>query len=235
MNHRACLMLLALACLAGWTNDALGQMFGNRSLGTPVANPTASATAARTATGTATGSSVSQGATVSEGARFLRKNRNAQAFVGADAQDASHFVGTQEMQDGITPILNDLRSRTAAAAAANRQLQASASTPVQKTSMYPPRLEVSFAYSPRPTSNLSTVLLQRLKSCSGFQPTGPIEVSLAGRTATLRGTVASEWDRSLAQQMLLFEPGISLVQNELTIQPAASNSPPQPKNSSATP
>ncbi len=89
--------------------------------------------------------------------------------------------------------------------------------------MNPPQLEISFAYSAPPAEQLPAVLRQRLAECPQLHATSPIEVSLAGRTAIVRGTVASAQDRFLAQQLLLFEPGISAVQNELRIQPAAAD------------
>jgi hypothetical protein len=42
-------------------------------------------------------------------------------------------------------------------------------------------------------------------------------VSVEGATATLRGEVASERDRTLAERLVLFEPGIDSVRNELKV------------------
>jgi hypothetical protein len=86
--------------------------------------------------------------------------------------------------------------------------------------MNPPQLAVSFAYSAPPAEKLPALLHQRLADCPQLHAIGPIEVSMTGRTAIVRGTVASARDQFLAQQLLLFEPGISAVQNELRVQPA---------------
>jgi osmotically-inducible protein OsmY len=48
----------------------------------------------------------------------------------------------------------------------------------------------------------------------------PMEVSVQGATATLRGVVASARDREMAELLVRFEPGISTVRNELTVQQA---------------
>ena len=91
------------------------------------------------------------------------------------------------------------------------------SGPAAPTKVYPPRLTVGFDYTPPAAAAVRQSLTQRLESCSGLRRLGPIEVSLEGRTATLRGKVASERDRTLAQSLLLFEPGISQVKNELAV------------------
>jgi osmotically-inducible protein OsmY len=211
---------IGLLIAAGWLalgSEVSAQMFGSRTLGTPIAQQGAPSAVPLAATSD----------TALKGARFLRQNRSQQDFVGVDAQgNAQHFVGT--LRGGQSTIVQsavtDARSRMAAAAS-NRQLQAAAATPNTRTAMNPPRLEVSFAYSAPPAVKLPSVLSQRLVECPQFHATSPIAVSLAGRTAIVRGAVASAQDRFLAQQLLLFEPGISAVQNELQIQSAPSNRP----------
>ena len=47
-----------------------------------------------------------------------------------------------------------------------------------------------------------------------------IAVSVAGSAAIVRGAVASERDRKLAELMLMFEPGIDRVRNLLEVRPA---------------
>ena len=64
----------------------------------------------------------------------------------------------------------------------------------------------------------------------------PVSVSMAadstsefGRTAILRGTVATDEDRRLAEQLVLLEPGVAKVQNEITVRPQpAAETVPQP-------
>jgi hypothetical protein len=51
-----------------------------------------------------------------------------------------------------------------------------------------------------------------------------ITVTVQGQTATLRGRVASQSDRQLAEALARLEPGIEQVQNDLTVQPASPES-----------
>jgi BON domain len=57
----------------------------------------------------------------------------------------------------------------------------------------------------------------RLAKNSTLQRIGSINVALEGRTAILRGTVASEADRQLAAGLARLEPEVLVVQNELVV------------------
>ena len=72
-------------------------------------------------------------------------------------------------------------------------------------------------------------MVERLSASPSIRATEPLEVSMAGRTATLRGTVESEHEKQLAGLMLLFEPGISKVQNELAVAPSDSTPSAEPR------
>ncbi len=50
-----------------------------------------------------------------------------------------------------------------------------------------------------------------------LQVHSPLEVSIEGRTATLRGAVATERERILAEQMVHLEPGVWTVDNQLVV------------------
>ena len=50
-------------------------------------------------------------------------------------------------------------------------------------------------------------------------------VTFDGSTVVLKGSVASEGDRKLAQQMALLEPGVRSVRNELAVQVSSSSKP----------
>jgi hypothetical protein len=173
--------------------------------------------------------------------RFLRGNRTAGDFVGSDAADASHFVGAEDsaatpLQPGAAAALGAAALGGAALGAAasrvqgglpllGQQLGAGLGGPAPRATMYEPRLRVDFAVPSLPPQQVQANLTDLLESCTELRRMGPIAVSLEGRTATLRGTVASERDRLLAQQLILFEPGISQVANELRVRsPAAGQS-----------
>ena len=167
--------------------------------------------------------------------RFYRGNREAGDFVGADLGDTGTFVGAQQVKE-LTPqeiqsAVSDLSIPTGPDA--NRvQPQQS------RARMYEPRLRVNFPFSPPAPRKVSSTLVRRLESALSMTQLGRIEVSLEDGTATLRGEVASERERNLARLLILFEPGISDVRNELTVtapQTVPSNqsqpNPPQPSSS----
>jgi hypothetical protein len=65
-------------------------------------------------------------------------------------------------------------------------------------------------------------LSARLERSSRIRFQSPVEVTMREGTATLRGVVASEHDRALAEQLARLEPGVFQVQNELSVAPTPS-------------
>ena len=153
--------------------------------------------------------------------RFLRDAREATDFVGSDSGEGG-FVGGQSAADGeIRSAIEGALVRRAADPAINRMR----SLPQLQTGMYAPRLRLGFAPTTLPAAAMETAMIERLSLSSAIRSTAPLEVSMAGRTATLRGTVGSEHEKRLAGLMVLFEPGISKVQNELAVALPKSDSP----------
>jgi osmotically-inducible protein OsmY len=87
-------------------------------------------------------------------------------------------------------------------------------------------VRVGFEYAPTTGTGVSSKLQARLAQSSRIQFLSPVEVALNGPTATLRGVVASEHSRALAEQLARLEPGIWSVQNELEVVAPASASEP---------
>ena len=153
--------------------------------------------------------------------RFLRDAREATDFVGSDSREGG-FVGGQSAADGeIRSAIEGALVRRATDPAINRMR----SPPQLQTGMYAPRLRLGFTPTTLPAPAIETAMIERLSVSSAIRSTVPLEVSMAGRTATLRGTVGSEHEKRLAGLMVLFEPGISKVQNELAVTTPESNSP----------
>ena len=77
---------------------------------------------------------------------------------------------------------------------------------------------MKLGFKPQP---VSTVRLQafesRLTKLPGLQWVGPAEVRMEGRTAVLRGTVASADDRELAEALAKMEPDVLQVRNEIVV------------------
>jgi len=57
----------------------------------------------------------------------------------------------------------------------------------------------------------------RLTKIPGMSQLGPIRATLEGRTAVLRGMVATEADRQLAEGLAMLEPEVQAVRNELVV------------------
>ena len=96
-----------------------------------------------------------------------------------------------------------------------------------KTKRYAPRLKIDFAEFPlrsldsknRRSGEAKTqrdIIVQRIQKRLRMPS---IELVMKDRTAIISGTVTTDRQRSLAASMLRFEPGIDVVQNEITVVP----------------
>jgi osmotically-inducible protein OsmY len=82
------------------------------------------------------------------------------------------------------------------------------------------RIPISLGFSPTtlPTSPVVGARVQdRLTRIPQLRDSGPITVEMEGRVAVLRGGVVSSHERELAARLVLLEPGISGVRNELQV------------------
>jgi hypothetical protein len=76
---------------------------------------------------------------------------------------------------------------------------------------------------------VSAVRLQgRLANNPRVKAMGSVAVAVEGQTAVLKGSVASVHDRQLLEKLLLLEPGVSEVRNELQVAAATKAPPPKP-------
>ncbi len=162
------------------------------------------------AQGTGASRTTENGSLMQGDERYLRRNRRGGTFVGADVQKA--FVGatTAAKEEQVPPAVGDVRFPGASPG----------TTVVSKPPrVNDPRLTVGFDVPRAPTVKISAALTRHLKAIPGLHPANQIEVSVAGDVATLRGVVVSARDRTLAAQLVLFEPGISVVRNDLLVSP----------------
>jgi len=206
MRHTFWSLGLTFVAWALAVADVQAQMFGSRSGSVLAQDPL------KTNQGGSTSATGGVG-TLNFNERFIRGNRRAGNFVGGDSRDRRGFVGSQ--QGGQTtrsrPVITVPRST---APDANRTASAARRA---RSGMYEPRLSIAFDVT-RPTEEATAEDLAHLLSASpGFQSSNRFEVSVEGGIATLRGEVASERDRTLAERLVLFEPGIDSVQNELKV------------------
>ena len=119
-----------------------------------------------------------------------------------------------------------LRARRDAAARQARNSSArgrrstgtSGSTPKEEPVWFEPRIEVGFDVPPPKTSAIALNLATSMGTTKAGSRFGGVRVAVDGQTAILRGIVASQNDRQLAEQITLLEPSIVSVRNELVIQ-----------------
>jgi hypothetical protein len=191
----ACVLMLASVL----TDQVDAQMFGARQVGRPLSRQA----------GPGAGAALeNQGVGTLRNQRFLRGNRSARNFVGTDRTDAE-FIGAQQAGAGINV-------RSAVTSVNTGSGDGQVNQPLTRggaNSLYEPRLTIGFPYDGPPREPLLGRLSERLQRQVGPQ----VAVSLAGRTATLRGAVGSAEERELAELLTSFEPGISDVQNDLRV------------------
>ncbi len=150
------------------------------------------------------------------GERFLRENRRPGQFVGADAFEQRAFVGSIQgtaQPTGATSIPSVTTvTQGPSAAAVNRQRQRPAANRI-----YDPPLVVAFDVPRQPADAdkgaAVTVWLRRITALQNCR----ISVTLDGRIAVVQGQVEDESQRRLAAQLLMMEPGVSQVQNQLLV------------------
>jgi hypothetical protein len=137
------------------------------------------------------------------------------AFVGGDAMTTQGFfqnmgVGQQRAM-GQNLMIENLNERRADR---GQQVGRGAEPPPVRVQLRP-AFETPEIGSAMVTSNIRSRLQQRL---AGRNITG-VDIQVAGRSATLVGTVSSEHERALLARIVRMEPGISEIENQLVVEP----------------
>jgi hypothetical protein len=224
MAIRPVLTVLAAVLGLAVAAEARAQLFGSRTLGTSSTQPRSNSSS-----GSAMGlNSVRD--------RYFSDYFSDDDFIGTDSGSQRGFVGTQRLfspgaGQTSTSSRSSTRGRTSTptvrieqAPDANRSLPSSTSRGSSR-GLYSPRLAVGFGQPEGAPAEVNTssgqqlaiALTSRLESAFAEDPGRRIEASLADGKATLRGSVSSEHERTLAGLLALFEPGISEVQNQLEV------------------
>lgn len=192
-----------------WSETAEAQLFGQRTVGRPLSRQAAP--------------SMEDVGTVTVGRRFLRSERGRGEFVGSDRGDVGGFVGSTQGRTTGTVASSTAGLREQVRPPVNRPLKIKTGSTI-----YPPKLEPLLPISVPADGQQSLRTRQHLAQLFAGDQWAQIAVSVEDRKATLSGLVPSESDRQKAELLLLFEPGIDSVQNDLQIaQPVPP--PPQPK------
>ena len=143
--------------------------------------------------------------------RFTRGGRAAGQFVGADGADTANMIGI--MAGAQNAALQGL-SRSLSNLNPNQGKQ-EGNTRAKKTVRAVRSVE--FEYRVPAAAVLNTTLGTRLTRSKSVAAQGNVVVAMEGRTAVLTGVVANEHARDLAARLCLLEPGVSKVENRLTI------------------
>ena len=198
-------LVIALTLLGG--ADLHAQMFGRpRTLGRPLSNR-----------GRVTNMDMEEVGQITGSERFLRENRGRASFVGADRSEDQSFVGSEQARTSGVIV----SSTAGINPPPDRSSQINRPLPQPRSGqMYLPkiRLDLGDQASWRATVPVDSVTARVQKSAQ-LASQYRIAVSVEERTAILRGAVATENEKALAATLVLFEPGISRVVNQLSVQP----------------
>ncbi|MBX3440591.1 MAG: BON domain-containing protein [Planctomycetaceae bacterium] len=144
--------------------------------------------------------------------RFLRQNRQRGDFVGRN-DESQGFVGqTQGRTEGrVQTATSTLREEPI--------LQVNVPRPAAaRTGIYEPRLAIAFDVPLQQESVRAAQIQTKMARAFNLKSLGGIEVSLQHGVALLRGAVDSAEARDRAALMVLMEPGVQSVQNDLEVQ-----------------
>jgi osmotically-inducible protein OsmY len=211
--------------MSGFSNSGT---FGNRNLGGGVAGGSRSFGSGFGGSGGVGGTMPTDVGQVDSSDRFVRGSRAPGQFVGADMAEVQQFLGA--VQAGAGGNRNALQGLIGAAQnrgnTANQQSNVGVGRrdPDVRTS-----LRVAFDYTQATPEAISRALAARLEKSQRIQTLSAVQVHLDRGTATLRGVVATEHDRALAERLTRLEAGIFRVKNELTVAPPAEAKSSQPR------
>ena len=197
---------LLFALCVPFADSASAQLFGPRSAG-------------RNSTRRAISRTLEITGTLDEAPTITRQERSATDFVGSDSREVSGFVGSTQASTAtsVTSAVEGLPEETSPFV--NRAL---AKPPF---GIYPARLSIAFdvpVNSPHgATPERSSRQVQSLAQKLGFR----IQRNRDQRSAVITGTVATDHERQIAGLLVLFEPGVETVTNEVQVQSLRSNQP----------
>ncbi|MCH8839475.1 MAG: BON domain-containing protein [Planctomycetes bacterium] len=150
-------------------------------------------------------------------------------FVGSDAQDMRRsFENMSSWQqrrvrfDMVVESLNEMRESRR-----QRDRRRRRPDPIRV------QLRPSFDYPQLESRQVAVTLQSNLTRALDLQGLVAPRVELDGRTVTVSGSVPNEHERAVIERMLALQPGVSIVKNLLTIDPAAAATEPSSAESSS--
>lgn len=210
--------LIAGLLIAGTvgTERCQAQMFGARTFGQslqPQSNPGGGSFGGPTPAPGITPGGAAQ-SSISSSARFLRQNRTSNDFVGKDTSGTTRPVGVAQPLDtfGSQPAALELIERRIPETVLNPPRTAGT-----RSRMYEPKLVIGFRPVARSSESINASLSGQMTRLSELDPNLELKMTVVGSTVRLEGQVSSEEAKALIEQVMLFEPGISAVQNDLQV------------------
>lgn len=186
------------------TMETQAQIFDRNSFGTSLRQERASSTGSE------------QDSIFSQNFESILEKRQNSSFVGSGTSEGG-FVGSQqpgETASNVPSATQGIQGNDDNSARINRQLRA-----LRQNEMYRPRLTVGFEVPESDVTERSLNLQERLLSSPAFESAESIVLTVKGRTVHLAGSVRTSRERDLASRILMFEPGVDAVHNELSVTP----------------
>ena len=209
---------VALIVITSAAEKSSAQMFGPRSFGSsslqPQSNPGGGSFGGLTGAPGVGGGAVGGTNPTTTSPRFARESRATGDFVGSDGNTGRRPVGA--LQAG-----NVLGNQAAALEAVERRVPENLLNPprppLSRTRMYEPKLNVAFQFVARPADTVNLSLQSQINRLAVGGRSLQVTTSVNGSTVRLEGLVGTEDEKALIGQMVLFEPGISAVENDLQV------------------
>jgi len=223
-----------LICSAQSRGTTTTGMFGSQTLGSPNgSSPSAMGSGITTGMGSNNSTGLGGSGGASNGTAFnsglVGGMQNLQAggatgFVGASAQNITNNLsrigtpgGTQAARPANFNQLTQLMTQSRQNQFNQQQAQRAQRTTTQAQGQFRVPLRLGFQPQAIQSRTFNTSVSTRLMRVPGISKIGPIEAKLEGRTAVLRGTVATEADRQLATALARLEPEVLAVDNQLVV------------------
>ena len=191
------LIVLSVFSIVGFFESAEAQVFGSRSIRRNLNRQ------------------VSNNAGMVQGNERFIRGRRRNSFVGADQAEMTGFVGNEQARTSgrIASPTGGLKAFVDRSSTINRVIPG-----IRKSDFYPASIQIPLDLLAATNSpGKDAVLAEALNREIRIKVSESIEVLVANRFATLRGEVASANQKSLAELLIRFEPGIDEIRNEIEV------------------
>ncbi len=150
--------------------------------------------------------------------RFMRENRQPGAFVGTTAADAQNFLGAIQAganagrgfgMGGPRAGQGGRRGDPNRGQGSGRRGRRAADLRIS--------LHAAFDYPKASAGQVGLMMTRRLDKSLGVLGGSELDVEIRDGTAILRGVIATDHDRRVAERIVRLEPGVWRVKNELTV------------------